>query len=279
MGRNTICAHVDSLTRLLLCISHVLSWVAIALLAACGGGGGDGAGSGTAAGGLPPPPIQTVDSAAATDPFFDYGGGLRNDSALQPALMRDAARLAPLGESLVVVLRTGRNAVVAYRLDPNASGVYSRTWRTLVEPGTSILGRGIFEGSFDVFGQLENHLRLFVDADATGMLAIGVVDRSFFNFAFQAHTEQFGEVIAAATGILLTRVAGADGQRLGTTVIDTHQLAELHALRATPGGFVLVGRVRSDAADWNAFTASVGRDGAAGPYSVIDVDHGDVSAL
>jgi hypothetical protein len=74
-----------------------------------------------------------LDPAAATDPFFNYAGGIKNDNALQPALMHDAARLAPLGESLAVVLRTGRNAIVAYRLDPDASGAYRQSWRTLVE--------------------------------------------------------------------------------------------------------------------------------------------------
>jgi hypothetical protein len=63
-------------------------------------------------------------------------------------------------------------------------------------------------------------------------------------------------------------------------VIDTHDRAELHGVRATPEGFVLVGRVlsevRSDGSGWNAFTALVGRDGAPGPYNVIDVDRGDV---
>jgi hypothetical protein len=35
---------------------------------------------------------------------------------------------------------------------------------------------------------------------------------------------------------LLTRVASADGRRLGSTVIDTHNLAELHGVRSTLGG-------------------------------------------
>ena len=83
-----------------------------------------------------------LDPSSPTDPFFNYAGGIKNDNALQPALMHDAARLAPLGESLAVVLRTGRNAIVAYRLDPDASGAYRRSWRTLVEPGSSILGGG-----------------------------------------------------------------------------------------------------------------------------------------
>ena len=220
------------------------------------------------------------DPSSPADPFFNYAGGIKNDNALQPALMHDAARLAPLGESLAVVLRTGRNAIVAYRLDPDASGAYRLAWRTLVEPGSSILGEGITSGSFDVFGQLENHLRIYVDVDASGTLAIGVDNAQQLNFTFRAHAEYFNEPIAASAGVLLTRVASADGRRLGSTVIDTHNRAELHGVRATPSGFVLVGRVlsevRVDGSGWDAFAALVGRDGTPGPYSVVDVDRGDV---
>jgi len=223
-----------------------------------------------------------LDPATATDPFFNYAGGLKNDSALQPVLMHDAARLAPLGESLAVVLRTGRNAIVAYRLDPDANGAYQRSWRTLIEPGSSILFLGITSGSFDVFGQLQNHLRIYVDVDSASpdTLAIGVVNAEQLNFTFRAHSEYFSEPIAASTGVLLTRVSSADGRRLGSTVVDTHDRAELHGLRATPRGFLLVGRVlsevRPDGSGWNAFAAVVEHDGAPGPYSVVDVDRGDV---
>jgi len=221
-----------------------------------------------------------LDPAAATDPFYDYEGGVRDDTALQPVLTHDAVRVMPLGESLAVVLRTGRNAIVAYRLDVDASGGYTRAWRTLVEPGSSILGEGITSGSFDVFGQLVNQLMIFVDVDAAGTLAVGVVDAPFSNFAFRAHTEYFGEPIAASVGILLTRLAIVDGQRMGTTAVDTNVRAELHGVRATPQGFALVGRVlsemRSDGTGWNAFAALIRRDGTTGPYSVVDVDRGDV---
>jgi hypothetical protein len=223
-----------------------------------------------------------LDSDSPTDPFFNYAGGIKDDGALQPALMHDAARLAPLGESLAVVLRTGRNAVVAYRLDPDLSGAYARSWRTLVEPGSSILADGITSGSFDVFGQLENHLRIHVDVDGDqpDTLAVGVVDAPFLNYTFRAHAEFFSEPIAASEGILLTRVATADGHRLGSTVFDTHEHAELHGLRAAPGGFALVGRVfsevRSDGSGWNAFIAFVAHDGDPGPYRVLDIDRGDV---
>jgi hypothetical protein len=223
-----------------------------------------------------------LDPAAASDPYFNYAGGLKNDDALQPVLMHDAARLAPLGESLAVVLRTGRNAIIAYRLDPDANGVYQRSWRTLVEPGSSILFLGITSGSFDVFGQLQNHLRIYMDADseAPATLAIGVVNATQLNFTFRAHSEYFSEPIAASTGVLLTRVSAADGRRLGSTVVDTHDRAELHGLRATPRGFILVGRVlsevRADGSGWNAFAAAIRRDGALDSYSIVDVDRGDV---
>src|SRR6267154_605404 len=189
--------------------------------------------------------------------------------------------LAVVGQTITKV-RTTRNAIVAYRLDPDVSGAYQRAWRTLVEPGSSILLLSITSGSFDVFGQLQNHLRIFVDVDAgtPATLAVGVVNTPFANFTFRAHSEYFGEPIAASTGALLTRVASSDGRRVGSTVIDTHNLAELDGVRATPGGFVLVGRVlsevRSDGSGWDAFLAFVGRDGAPGPYSVVDVDRGDV---
>ena len=223
-----------------------------------------------------------LDPSSPTDPFFNYAGGIKNDDALQPALMHDAARLASFGENLAVVLRTGRNAIVAYRLDSDASGAYTRSWRTLVEPGSSILAEGITSGSFDTFGQLQNHLRIYVDVDSNAptTLAVAVVNAPMQNFTFRAHSEYFNDPITASRGVLLTRVAIADGRRLGSTVIDTHDLAELHGVRATPAGFALVGRVlsevRSDGSGWNAFTALVGHDGTPGPYSVIDVDRGDV---
>jgi hypothetical protein len=223
-----------------------------------------------------------LDPDAIRDPFFNYAGGIKDDGALQPALMHDAARVAPLGESLALVLRTGRNAVVAYRLDPDMSGSYTRSWRTLVEPGSSILGQGITSGSFDVFGQLENHLRIHVDVDGDqpDVLAVGVVDAPFLNYAFRAHAEYFKEAITASQGILVTRLTGSEGRRVGSTVIDTHDRAELHGLRAAPGGFAVVGRVlsevRSDGSDWDAFIAFVAHDGAPGPYHVLDVDRGDV---
>jgi hypothetical protein len=223
-----------------------------------------------------------VDDAAAADPYYNYAGGLTNDTSLQPVLMHDAARVVPLGESLGLVLRTGRNAVVAYRLDLGASGVYQLSWRTLVEPGSSILLVGITSGSFDTFGQLQSYVQIYIDADTegSGMLAVGVLNAPLENFSFQAHSEFFSEPITATDGMLFTRLAASDGHRLGSTVIDTHARTELHGLRATSHGFVLLGRVltqvRADGGGWDAFAAIVGRDGVQSSYSVVDVNQGDM---
>jgi len=221
-----------------------------------------------------------LDAESPADPFFNYEGGIHNDTALQPALMRDAARVVALGESLVLVLRTGRNAVVAYRLDPDANSAYVRAWRRLVEPGSSIFGKALISGTFDAFGQLDNHVRIFTDADAAGVIAIAVENDPRFNFTFRAHTEYFGEPLNDTAGVVLTRIASDDGRRLGSTELDTNARSELHAVRATASGFMLAGRVfseaRADGTGWNAFTARVGHGGNLEFYAVLDVDQSDV---
>ena len=194
--------------------------------------------------------------------------------------MHDAARIVPLGEGAALVLRTGRNAVVAYRLEQDARGAYTTAWRTLVEPGSSLDGVGLTSGSFDTFGQLVDHVGLHVDVDARGVLAVALVEWPFRSYVFAAHAAYFGEPVAAQAGVLVTRVAAADGKRLGSTVIDTQQPGELHGLRATDGGFVLTGRVRTavrpDGGGWDAWFAAIASSGNVDAYRVVDVDRGDV---
>ena len=119
-----------------------------------------------------------VDPQAPNDPFFD-AGGVRDDTSMVPVFTRDAVRVVPTGSDggdLVVALRTGRYAVVAYRFAFARPGGYSMRWRTLVEPGVSMFGIGITSGSYDTFGQLENHFHVHVDADAAG-IEEGIVRR------------------------------------------------------------------------------------------------------
>jgi hypothetical protein len=218
-----------------------------------------------------------TDGAASTDPYVDFGGATWDDSML-PRQAKDTARLAPLGEDVAVALRTGRHALVAYRYNQGASA-FSRSWRTLVEPGTTIFGRFITSGSFDTFDQLVNQFKVFLDTDANGNLAIAATG-SQHSGLFGAHTQHFNEPVAAEFGALLTRVA-ANGERLGTTLVNTAQVSELQGLRALGDKVALVGRVRTERRDdgtgWNAYMTVIHMtNGSPAAYKVLDLDAGEV---
>jgi hypothetical protein len=220
-----------------------------------------------------------TDEHAPNDPFYNHGG-VRDDESMLPVFTRDAVRVAAIGENLAVVLRTGRNAVVAYRFDYTEATSYTRIWRTLVEPGLTMFTLGITSGSFDVFGALENHWHVHLDADAAGNVAVAVVGRQFIDPLFGAHADFFKEPTNVTTGVLVTRVAPG-GQRLGSTVVDTVQTSELYGLRLDDREIALVGRVfserRDDGTGWNAYAAHVDRaNGALLSYRVIDLDRGEV---
>jgi hypothetical protein len=220
-----------------------------------------------------------TDAQAPNDPFYDHGG-VRDDGSMLPVLTRDAVRVAAIGENLAVVLRTGRNAVVAYRFDYTQGTSYTRIWRTLVEPGLTIGAVGITSGSFDVFGALENHWHVHVDADAVGNVAVAVIGREFIAPLFAVHADFFKQPTDVTTGLLVTQLS-PDGQRIVSTVIDTVRESELYGLRLNNNGIALVGRVfserRDDGAGWNAYAAQVDRtNGALLSYRVINLDRGEV---
>jgi hypothetical protein len=220
-----------------------------------------------------------TDAQAPDDPFYD-NGGVRDDGSMLPVLTRDAVRLAAIGENLAVTLRTGRNAVVAYRFDYTEGTSYTRIWRTLVEPGLTMFAIGITSGTFDVFRALENHWHVHLDADAAGNVAVAVIGREFIDPLFAVHADFFKQPTEVTTGLLVTQLA-PDGRRLVSTAIDTVQPSELYGLRMNGSDIALVGRVfserRDDGTGWNAYAAHVDRaNGALLSYRVVDVDRGDV---
>lgn len=230
----------------------------------------------------PGTPFPLLDPQAPGDPFYD-DGGVHDDGSMVPAFTRDAVRLASVGqagEALVVALRTGRNAVVAYRFDYTAAGGYARAWRTLVEPGLSMFGVGITSGTFDTFGQLENHFHVHLDADAAGNAVVAVVGQRGVAPVFAAHADFFHQPTAIEFGVLVTRLA-ADGRRVATTLIDTIGESELHGIRLGSGDVALVGRVflerRDDGRGWVGFAADVDRTAGELKFlQVVDVDRSDV---
>lgn len=223
--------------------------------------------------------LDVADSQASTDPFFD-SGGIHDDGSLLPVYTRDAITVAPVGEDLVVALRTGRNATVAYRFNHPASGGFTRTWRTLAEPGFSVFAIGITSGTFDTFDALANHWQVRVDADEAGNVAVAGLSLEFSAPLFATHQRYFGDPIAAANGVLVTRI-GPDGTRVGSTAIDTGRVSGLHGLRIQGDDVVAVGRVftarRADGGGWDAYFARVSRStGVLAAYRAVDVDQGEI---
>lgn len=217
-----------------------------------------------------------LDPDARNDPSIDLGGA-NNPDSMVPAFSRDAARVAPIGEDLAVAVRTGINAAVAYRYDRTAAG-FTRAWRTVVEPGMTVMGRFLTGGSHDVFDQLSNHAKVLLETDGQGRVAVGVTG-GFATDLFHAHGTHFNEPTANIGNGGIVTLLSAAGTRLVSTAIDTAQASELHGLRAIPDGFALVGRVRTerlaDGSGWNAFAAFISQAGELRNYSVIHVDRSD----
>jgi hypothetical protein len=229
--------------------------------------------------GAPIDELAVSDPQAATDPYYD-NGGVHDDGSLLPFYTRDAVSIAPVGEGVAMALRTGRNAVVAYRFDHGTAQGYTKAWRTLVEPGLSMFAIGITSGTFDTFGQLMNHWNVHLDTDAAGGVAVAVVSRQDSAPIFARHADYFGEAVSGDWGVLVTRLA-ADGRRLGTTPIASNRPIELHGLRADGDDLALAGRVfsavQADGAGWDAYTAHVDRaSGLLRTYANVDVDRGDI---
>lgn len=221
---------------------------------------------------------DVIDPLAPQDPLVDLGATERSDTSMVPLVTRNAARVAPIGEDVALVARTGRTAVVAYRYAVEG-GQHVRRWRTLVGPASSYEGRTFVPyASYDTFGQLDNHWHVLADTGPDGALYVAVTQSpASGNIALLAHNQHFGETLQSASGALLTRI-DVDGQRRWTRALETTQLSEAHGLRAEAGGVALVGRVRTQRleAGWDGYVALYdGTTGTQRAYRVHDVDRGD----
>lgn len=219
-----------------------------------------------------------TDEQAPLDPFIGDVSTIANPGSLVPKSTRDAVRLAPLGEDLVLVMRTGRNAVVAQRLTFPGAGMWVRSWRTLVEPGVPIDWVRLTGGSFDPFTSLDNQWHVVLDVDAQGRTAIAM------NLGHtelpEGHRQYFHEPLDPAlfNGVLVT-LLGPDGGRLGATALDTQVLSELQVVRWVGGKVLLAGRLltarRDDGGGWDAYVAQLTPGGGA-QLQPLDFDRGDI---
>ncbi len=225
---------------------------------------------------------ELTDPAAPLDPYYDQGG-IKDDTAMLPLHTRDAVRLAALGEDLAVALRTGRHAVVAYRYAHTAQGGYTQRWRSLVEPGTTVMARYLTSGSHDTYGQLANHFQVLLAANAHGDLAVAV-PAAPHNNAFAAHAAHFfatpeGPVPPELPdyGAIVTRLDG-QGRNLGAAFVDTGGPTQVFALRALETGWALAGRhkVAGQEGGWNGFAAWLDGAGRLQRHAVLHVEEDDV---
>ncbi|MBK8408123.1 MAG: hypothetical protein IPL19_09085 [Sandaracinaceae bacterium] len=220
------------------------------------------------------------DPLAATDPIVDTAGVFDSTSML-PRLAKDAARLAPVGEDLVLAVRTGRHATIAYRYGrvADSAGGFAPAWRTLVEPGTAIGGRFLTGGSFDTFEQLIKPFPGFRGCGRGRRRGRGGLPH---HVGYRARFPQ--SALQRSHSAHDARCAGHAGRERWptnrTTAVDTIQTSEVHGLRVGGGRISLVGRVRSerlaDGTGWNAYAAFLAADGTLAHYQVIDVHQGDI---
>jgi hypothetical protein len=220
-----------------------------------------------------------TDAEAATDPFIGDARRIPDPQSLVPLGTRDSVRLEPLGEDLLLAMRTGRNAVIAQRLTYVGAGNFSRQWRTLVEPGVPIDLVRLTGGTFDPFASLDNQWHVALDVDEQGRSAIAV---SLTHTELPAgHREYFHEPIDPAlfSGAILT-LLDPTGVRLSATPIDMHVDSEIHALRWVGDTVFLGGRVltvrQGDGSGWDGFLARLKFGDPAAQVQTLDFDRGDV---
>lgn len=214
----------------------------------------------------------------ADEPFIGPDDEPRDTARAVPLQLRDAARLAALGEDVVVAFRNGRNTVVAMRWAHGADHRFTPAWRTVVEPGTAIGARSLLGGTFDAWGQLENHWRVLVDAGSDGTIYVAATSRAPFVLLGEAHVAHFGDGAPHPYAFLVTRLDAA-GRRLGTTMVPRDGPLELHGLRAWAGGVVATGRtrvLRDGMVDWDGVAAWVGADGTLSADRTVHVQEGDI---
>jgi hypothetical protein len=220
-----------------------------------------------------------TDDQAPFDPFVGNIARIEDSQSLVPRGTRDAVRVAPVGDDLVLALRTGRNAVLVERLAFTGASGFERRWRTLVEPGVPIDVVRLTSGSFDPFASLDNQWHVALDVDEQGRSAVAVtLEHTELPVG---HGQYFGESVdpALISGTIVT-VVDATGVRLSATVVDTQVSSEVHVVRWVGNAVLVGGRIlttrRSDGGGWDGLLVQVTPGDPVAHLQALDFDRGDV---
>lgn len=221
--------------------------------------------------------FDLVDIEAPFDPFMSDPIYIRDATSLVPFSSRDAVRVAAIGEEVALALRSGKNAVIAYRYRFVAGG-FDRQWRTLVEPGVYIGNGGITSGTFDPFGSLDNQWRLVMAVRDDGRMAIAVnVNRTELA---AGHGSHFGEATDEFDHGFIVTSLSPTGQREGSAIINLGKRSDVHAITWNGNEVAVAGRIysesRADGTGWNGYVALTRpAEKRLVANQVIDVDRGD----
>ena len=224
---------------------------------------------------------RLVPDGSTTSTLLD--SGIPDTGGMPPPLFSlDRARIAPLGEDVLVTVRWSDNSVRAHRLTSH-DGQFQPAWTTVVEPAAKLLAIGIIGGGFDNFHQGDRTAFVYLDVDSAGAAYVVVPSTAD---VLPAHDAFFGEHLLAAAdpahfdyGVSIVTRLAPDGSRSYSVLSGLGTDKRLLNVRAGEGTLWLIGRVRTgdDPGGWDAwiqsFEASTGQVTA---EHLVDVEEGDM---
>jgi hypothetical protein len=194
---------------------------------------------------------------------------------------RDAGRIAPVADDVVLAVRTSDNSVRTSRFAPDGA-TYRMIWDTLVEPPNDLLPIRLTSGSFDTFGQLGNRFHTYIDVGSDGSVWVGVLVDPGTDL-IERHDDAFGDDLHSITqvgfssDVLVTRLDCA-GRRVFSRVVGTPWNDEIYGMRAVGGDLMIAGRTETtpeEAGGWDGLLASV-TDGGTVFARTVNVDAADI---
>jgi hypothetical protein len=209
--------------------------------------------------------------------------GIPDTGEMPPFLFSlDRARIAAVGEGVLVAMRWSDNSVRAHRLEFRDGGFHP-SWTTVVEPPAALLAIGIIGGGFDNFHQGDRSAFVYLDVDPTGAAYVVVPSTAdvlpAHDTFFQEHLLEGADEAHFDYGVAIVTRLSPDGQRTYAALSGLGTGKRLLSIRVTPETLWLTGRARTggEPGAWDAWMQSL--DAATGhalSERLIDVQAGDM---
>ena len=213
----------------------------------------------------------------------EFDSGIPDTGRTPPFLFSlDRARIAAVGEDVVVAVRWSDNSVRAHRLELRDRALQP-VWTTVVEPPAQLLSIGIIGGGFDNFHQGDREAFVYLDVDPGGAAYVVVPSTAA---VLPAHDAFFGEHLLAGAdpphfdyGVSIITRLSPEGARSYAVLSGLGTGKRLLNVRVADRTLWLTGRARTsdEPAGWDAwlqsFDASTGRVQA---EHLVDVQDGDM---